>query len=93
MAHFSMGHRGPSCHRLGLASLDMSRVPITPEMGFLLAALRGYLVSTAVQEQLRAMPEWQQAREWGWIMRSGELTGTGHRHAGEQPRGILPTGP
>ena len=78
----------------GSASLpwDMSCVPITPEMSFLLGALRGYLVSTDVQEQLRAMPEWQQAREWGWIMRSGELTGTGHRHAGEQPRGILPTG-
>lgn len=49
----------------------MSCVPITPEMGYLLEALRGYQVSTEVQEQLRAMPEWEQAREWGWIMRTG----------------------
>ncbi|MEX2652969.1 MAG: hypothetical protein WD473_11075 [Acidimicrobiia bacterium] len=35
-------------------------------------------------------PEWAQAREWGWIMESGELTGTGNRHAGEIPTGILP---
>lgn len=70
----------------------MSCVPITPAMAHLLEALRDYPVSTDVQEQLRAMPEWDQARAWGWIMRTGELTGTGHRHAGEQPRGILPTG-
>ena len=58
----------------------------------LLEALRGYPLSPEVQEQLRAMPEWEQAREWSWILRTGELTGTGHRHASEQPRGILPTG-
>ena len=65
---------------------------MTPEMSYLLEALRGYPVSTEVHEQLRAMPAWEQAREWGWIMHSGELTGTGARHAGEQPRGILPSG-
>ena len=61
-------------------------------MGFLLEALCGYPVSADVQEQLRAMPEWEHPREWVWILRTGELTGTGHRHTGEQPRGILPTG-
>jgi hypothetical protein len=29
------------------------------------------------------------AREWGWIMRTGELTGTGHRHAGPISKGIV----
>jgi hypothetical protein len=70
----------------------MSCTPITPEMSYLLDALRAYPVSTEVQEQLRAMPEWERARDWGWIMRTGELTGSGHRHAGGQPREILPTG-
>ncbi len=39
----------------------------------------------------RRTPEWIQARTWGWVMKSGELTGTGSRHAGEIPTGILPT--
>jgi hypothetical protein len=43
-------------------------------------------------DQFRDTPEWKDARAWGWVMESGELTGTGHRHAGKQPRGILPTG-
>lgn len=28
-------------------------------------------------EALRERPEWSQAREWGWVMESGERTGTG----------------
>ena len=60
----------------------MSCVPITPEVSYLLESLRGYTVSTDVQEELRAMPEWEQAREWSWIMRTEELTGTGFRHVG-----------
>ena len=38
------------------------------------------------------MPEWNDARAWGWVTESDEMTGTGYRHGGEQPRGILPTG-
>jgi hypothetical protein len=35
------------------------------------------------------MPEWQQARVWGWVMESDELSGSGWRHAGLLPDGIL----
>jgi hypothetical protein len=58
-------------------------------MSYLLDALRSCLVSTEVLDQLRAMNEWEQAADWGWIMpRTGELTGTGLRHAGPLPKGI-----
>jgi hypothetical protein len=70
----------------------MSCVPITPEMSYLLETCHSWPVSPEVLDHLQAMPEWEEARSWGWIMRTGELTGTGHRHAGGQPRGILPTG-
>lgn len=40
-------------------------------------------------QPLRETPEWSQARAWGWIMPSGELTGTGLAHAGEVPGGIV----
>ena len=40
-------------------------------------------------EDLRQRPEWDQARTWGWIMGSGELTGQGMRHRHELPRGIV----
>lgn len=40
-------------------------------------------------EPLRAGPEWERARTWGWVMESGELTGTGWAHIRELPRGIL----
>ena len=68
----------------------MSCVPITPEMSYLLDGLRSWPLSDGVLDQLRAMPEWDQARAWGWVMRSGELTGTGSLHAGgERPKGII----
>jgi hypothetical protein len=70
----------------------MSCVDLTPEMESLITALRAWPVSSGLLEQIRAMPEWEEARAWGWVIESGELTGTGHRHAGDQPRGILPTG-
>ena len=35
------------------------------------------------------MAEWDQARAWGWVMATGQLTGFGARHAGELPRGIV----
>jgi hypothetical protein len=40
--------------------------------------------------RLRRTFEWIQAVTWGWVIQSGELTGTGIRHAGEIPTGILP---
>jgi len=40
--------------------------------------------------RLRRTPEWIQARTCGWVMESGELTGTGSRHAeGQSPQGII----
>ena len=59
-------------------------------MVWLLDALRGWPISPEVLAQLRAMPEWEQAVTWGWIMASGELTGGGTRHAGEHPEGHPP---
>jgi hypothetical protein len=38
---------------------------------------------------LRDRPEWEQARTWGWVMESGELTGTGLAHVKELPGGIV----
>ena len=49
----------------------------------LLIALRGYPVSVDVLDELRRMPEWDDARSWGRIMESGELTDIGSRHAGK----------
>lgn len=76
---------------LGIASHPMSCVPITPEMTKLLEACRSWPISPEALKEMRATEAWRQARAWGWIMESGELTGTGHRHAGDQPKGILPT--
>jgi hypothetical protein len=67
----------------------MSCAPVTPSMQFLLDTLRGWPVSREVLDEIQAMPEWDQARAWGWIMRTGELTGTGHRHAGPISKGIV----
>ncbi len=40
-------------------------------------------------EGLRRRPEWDQARSWGWVMESDELTGTGLAHVRELPRGLV----
>lgn len=40
-------------------------------------------------DELRLRPEWDQARARGWVMESGELTGTGLAHAGGLPGGIV----
>ncbi len=40
-------------------------------------------------EPLKQTKEWEQARAWGWVMESGELTGTGWAHVQELPRGIV----
>ncbi|MET0565161.1 MAG: hypothetical protein ABW021_01785 [Acidimicrobiia bacterium] len=66
----------------------MSCVDITHDMATLLVALRSW--PHVDLEALRAMPEWRQAQDWGWILESGELTGSGARHAGFEVRpGIL----
>jgi hypothetical protein len=53
----------------------------------LLEALRGWPELDV--EPLRQRPEWDQARSWGWVMESGELTGTGLAHAQKLPRGMV----
>ncbi len=61
-------------------------------MAWLLETLRDYPLDADQLTRLQGTPEWQDARAWGWVMESGELSGTGHRHAGGQHRGIIPTG-
>jgi hypothetical protein len=33
-------------------------------------------------DQFRGTHEWENARAWGWIVDSGELTEAGHEHTG-----------
>lgn len=40
-------------------------------------------------DPLRTRDEWRQARQWGWVMESGELTGTGAGHAHTLPDGLV----
>lgn len=40
-------------------------------------------------QEMRKRREWDQARAWGWIMDSGELTGLGYAHVHELPGGIV----
>lgn len=65
----------------------VSCTPVSPAMRQLLEALAEW--PDVDTEDLRRRPEWAQARAWGWVMESGELTGTGLAHAGELPRGIV----
>jgi len=48
----------------------MTCVPITPEMAYLLEACRTWPLSPEVFDQLQGMPQWEQARAWGWIMQT-----------------------
>jgi hypothetical protein len=65
----------------------VSCTPVTDEMADLLDRLAEWPdVDTT---ELRARPEWRQARAWGWIMESGELTGQGWRHHHELPGGLV----
>jgi hypothetical protein len=68
----------------------MSCVDVTPQMKHLLARLRLWSVRATELDRLRETDEWAQARAWGWIMESGELTGSGWRHFDDLPDGILP---
>jgi hypothetical protein len=65
----------------------MSCTPGTPAMLELLEALTAW--PDVDTEDLRRRPEWGQALAWGWVMASGELTGTGLAHVRELPRGIV----
>ena len=65
----------------------MTCVPVTPQMAALLEMLRTW--PDVDLADLRSLPEWEQARLWGWVMESGELTGSGAAHAGELPGGLV----
>jgi hypothetical protein len=65
----------------------MSCVPVTSAMANLLARLEDW--PDVDTDDLRQRPEWHQARAWGWIMESGELTGQGMRHRHALPGGIV----
>lgn len=65
----------------------MGRVEVSTEMRELLEELRAW--PNVDLEQLQQRPEWIKALAWGWVMESGELTGTGLRHAGGLSRGIV----
>jgi hypothetical protein len=63
----------------------MSCVEVTPAMAAMLEAL----AHDEPADPFRDTPEWKNARAWGWVMESGELTGIGHRHAGPISKGIV----
>lgn len=65
----------------------MSCLEITPAMADLLARLEDW--PNVDIDNLQGRPEWAQARAWGWIMESGELTGQGMAHRHELPKGIV----
>ena len=65
----------------------MGCTPVTPAMRELLEALSAW--PDVNVDGLRERPEWEQARAWGWVMESGELTGSGLRHVSPNPGGIV----
>jgi hypothetical protein len=65
----------------------MSCTAVTAAMAALLEVLSAW--PDVDTDDLRRRPEWAQARAWGWIMESGELTGTGLSHVHELPGGII----
>jgi hypothetical protein len=64
----------------------MSCTPLTPAMRELLEACAEW--PDVDVDQLQG-PETEQARAWGWVMASGELTGTGWAHVKELPGGLV----
>ena len=56
----------------------MSCVQSTPAMAEMLEALANHEPT----DQFRGTHEWENARAWGWIVDSGELTEAGHEHTG-----------
>lgn len=75
------------CRSRVLLSARMSCTPVAPSMLELLDALSAWPAVDV--NEMRGCPEWDQARAWGWVMESGELTGTGLAHAGELQGGIV----
>lgn len=66
----------------------VSCTPITPRMAALLERLIGW--PDINLEELRSHPDWSEVVAWGWVIgSSGELTGTGLRHARELAGGIV----
>ena len=65
----------------------MTCTPISVSMRQLLETL-GTWPDVNVDE-LKTLPEWREAMAWGWVMESGELTGTGLAHAKELPAGLV----
>jgi hypothetical protein len=61
--------------------------PLSPAMRTLLDTLRSW--PDVDVDPLRQTPEWEQARAWGWVMESGELTGSGLAHVGGLPGGLV----
>lgn len=74
--------------RPGPYRLAVSCTPVTEAMARLLAALSDWPAIDL--EELRVQPEWDQARAWGWMMESGELTGSGIAHVKELPHCLVP---
>lgn len=64
-----------------------NRPTLTEAMSELLDALRTW--PDIELARLRDTPEWSDALEWGRIMGSGELTGSGWRHVHELPGGLV----
>jgi hypothetical protein len=65
----------------------MSCTPLTPALRELPETLADW--PDVEVEPFRTLPEWEQARAWGWVMESGELTGTGWAHVKELPGGLV----
>lgn len=65
----------------------MGSVTVSPAMRQLLEELRRW--PDVDLESLRAHPEWALARAWGWVMESGELTGSGFAASGQLPGGLV----
>lgn len=69
----------------------MSCVAVSVEMAELLEAMLSSPVTPEVLDYWRDSEPWLTAIEWGWLMPTGQLTGSGARHADPNPpRGILP---
>lgn len=67
----------------------MSCVEIPDEMAELLRDLYTRRSPDFDVEDCRDTEAWRALRKWGWIMESGELTGTGLAHVHDLPGGIL----
>jgi len=65
-----------------------SWVEITLELSYVFEACRTWPLSPDVLDQLRGMPEWGRGKP-GLDHATGQLTGTGSRHAGILPKGKL----